>query len=575
MSDAWKLITFVLKISRGVPGVRLRTLTAIGSGLLCGMIYPGLIAIVSASLYRHDRGLLWGFLALCVLGPTTRLASQLLFDSVGTRAIFELRLQLCREILATPLQELEAIGAPRLLASLADDVTSITTALTQLPMLSMQTAVIVAASVYMLWLSPSLFLVVLGGLVLTLATYRLPLLRRGRYFARLRAETDAMFAHFRDLIYGAKELKLHRRRRQAFVATDLIPTGEAMSRSMFVGNSVFTAANAWSNLLFFTVLGVIVFGLGGRAPMTVLAGYTLALVYLKPPLEVIVLSLPILERATTAAAAIETLGLRLAPPPAGAGSWAGEGGAAWRTLELKGIVHTYQVAGEESAFTVGPIDLTLTPGETVFLIGGNGSGKTTLAKMLTGLYAPESGEVRLDGVPVTGENRDEYRQRFAAVFSDFFLFQRLAGREGEDTGGTAADYLARLQLDGKVRIEDGAFSTVDLSQGQRKRLALIAACLEDRPIHLFDEWAADQDPQFKAVFYREILPGLKAQGKTVVVISHDDHYYGEADRLIKLTNGRIEWERLPGAPAGPGGATPHSVFKETMGSTREAWRAGT
>src|SRR5262249_16162903 len=155
------------------------------------------------------------------------------------------------------------------------------------------------------------------------------------------------------------------------------------------------------------------------------------------------------------------------------------------------------------------------------LTGGNGSGKTSLAKIVTGLYSPESGEVRLDGIPVTDETRDDYRQMFATVFSDFFLFDRLAG-EGD---GATAGLLAQLHLDGKVRIENGAFCTTDLSQGQRKRLALIAAILEDRPIYLFDEWAAYQDPQFKAIFYREILPGLKAQGKTAVVISHDDRYY--------------------------------------------------
>ena len=579
MFEAWKLVSFLLRITRGVPGTRFRTLAAIAAGLLCGMIYPGLIALINASLNRtFDRTLFLGFVGLCILGPTTRLLAQTLFDSVGTRAIFELRLELCRRVLATPLRNLEEIGSHRLLASLSDDVTAITTALTQLPMLSMQIAVVLAGFAYMLWLSPSLFLLVLGGAALIAASFRLPVFRTRRSFERLRRETDAMFAHFRDLIYGSKELKLHRGRREAFVAADLIPTGEAMRRSQLVGNSVYTAANAWGNLLFFAVLGTLLFGVAGPDPdMKVLAGYTLALFYLKIPLEVLVLSLPILGRAATATAAIERLGLELAPLQAGseAAGTEADGGAAWRTVELVDVQHTYRVEGEEDAFTLGPVHLTLTPGEIVFLIGGNGSGKTTLAKILTGLYAPEQGEIRLDGVPVTDASRDDYRQRFAAIFSDFFLFQRLAGNEGEDAGSLAAEYLLRLQLDGKVRIEDGAFSTVDLSQGQRKRLALIAAALEDRPIYLFDEWAADQDPQFKEVFYREILPGLKARGKTVIAISHDDRYYAVADRCIKLSDGRVEWERLRDEIPGPETALRHSYFNDTMGSTREARRAGT
>jgi putative ATP-binding cassette transporter len=579
MLQAWKLVSFLLQITRSVPWARFRTLAAIATGLLCGVVYPGLIALITASLNRpFDRALFLGFAGLCILGPTTRLLSQTLFDSVGTRAIFELRLELARKILATPLRNLEEIGAHRLLASLSDDVTAITTALTQLPMLSMQIAVVVTAFAYMLWLSPSLFLLVLGGCALIAASFRLPVFRTRRYFERLRRETDAMFAHFRDLIYGSKELKLHRLRRESFVTADLIPTGESMRRSELIGNSVYTAANTWGNLLFFSVLGAVLFGFAGPEPdLQVLTGYTLALLYLKVPLEVVVLSLPVLSRAATASASLERLGAHLASPGGGAADPAkgAEKELAWRTLELVDVRHSYRVEGEEDAFTLGPIRLTLTPGEIVFLIGGNGSGKTTLAKILTGLYAPEQGEIRVDGIPVTDANRDDYRQMFAAVFADFFLFQRLAGGEGEDAGSMAAEYLLRLQLDRKVRVENGAFSTLDLSQGQRKRLALIAAALEDRPIYLFDEWAADQDPQFKEVFYREILPGLKARGKTVVAITHDDRYFAVADRCIKLSDGRVEWERLRGEGSGSEAAPRHSYFNETMGSTREARRAGT
>jgi putative ATP-binding cassette transporter len=67
----------------------------------------------------------------------------------------------------------------------------------------------------------------------------------------------------------------------------------------------------------------------------------------------------------------------------------------------------------------------------------------------------------------------------------------------------------------------------------------MAAYLEDRPVYLFDEWAADQDPLFKEMFYREFLPELKSRGKTVIVITHDDRYFPVADRIIKLENGQV------------------------------------
>lgn len=152
---------------------------------------------------------------------------------------------------------------------------------------------------------------------------------------------------------------------------------------------------------------------------------------------------------------------------------------------------------------------------------------------------PEQGEIRLGEQCITDANREGYRQQFSAVFSDFYLFDSLLGFHGKELDAEARAYLARLQLDHKVRIENGEFSTLDLSQGQRKRLALLVAYLEDRPFYLFDEWAADQDPVFKKIFYTEILPALKAKDKTVVVISHDDNYFHVADRCLKIEDGTL------------------------------------
>ena len=191
---------------------------------------------------------------------------------------------------------------------------------------------------------------------------------------------------------------------------------------------------------------------------------------------------------------------------------------------------------------LGPVDLMLEQGELVFVVGGNGSGKTTLSMLLLGLYAPESGCVVLNGVEVDDDNREQYRQHFAAVFADFHLFEHLLGDDSADAEQRTAEatrYVKALGLGHKVSIVDDRFSTVDLSTGQRKRLALVSAYLDDKPFYLFDEWAADQDPTFKRVFYMELLPELKARGKTVIVITHDDAYFQQADRVLKVENGRL------------------------------------
>jgi putative ATP-binding cassette transporter len=188
---------------------------------------------------------------------------------------------------------------------------------------------------------------------------------------------------------------------------------------------------------------------------------------------------------------------------------------------------------------LGPINLVFQPGEIVFVIGGNGSGKTTFIKLLTGLYAPEGGTIFLDGKAIAVDVKDEFRQHFSVVFSDFFLFEQLLGLAAPALDDQARQYLSQLKLANKVQIENGKLSTIELSQGQRKRLALLTAYLEDRPIYVFDEWAADQDPYFKNIFYMQLLHELKSRGKTVFVISHDDRYYHLADRIIKLEDGQL------------------------------------
>jgi len=259
------------------------------------------------------------------------------------------------------------------------------------------------------------------------------------------------------------------------------------------------------------------------------------------PMHLILSTIPSFASAAVAMQKVEKLGLTLHESDGSDElSRPVQAASSFKSLELVGVTHTYHREGEAGGFLLGPIDLTLEPGELLVITGGNGSGKTTLAKLLLSLYTPEEGQIYLDGKLVTDETREQYRQLFSAVFSDFYLFDSLFGLDSVHLDASAKKYLAQLQLDHKVKVEDGALSTIDLSQGQRKRLALLTAYLEDRPIYLFDEWAADQDPLFKEIFYHELLPELKAKKKALIVISHDDRYYHVADRVIKLDYGKLQ-----------------------------------
>lgn len=207
-------------------------------------------------------------------------------------------------------------------------------------------------------------------------------------------------------------------------------------------------------------------------------------------------------------------------------------------------------SNDESGFRLGPLDLVFEPGQITFIVGGNGSGKSTLAKLITGLYVPQTGALSLNGEPIDHENIEWFRQNSSAIFTDFHLFEEYLGFDRPGLDGEVRRYLEELQIAHKVTVRDGRLSTIDLSQGQRKRLALLTALLEDRQIYVFDEWAADQEPKFRDVFYQEILTELKQRGKTVIVITHDDRYFHHADQLIKLDFGRVVEATRTGEPTG-------------------------
>jgi len=410
----------------------------------------------------------------------------------------------------------------------------------------MQIAVVMGSLGYMAWLSPKTFLLVFGFIIVGGTIFQLAIGKGFRYLKESREQQDALMKHFQTMLDGAKELKLHLRRRKAFLTQVFQPSAEAFRRSNFTGNLIYAATGSFGyQLIFFILLGLLIFFMPTVTTISAktLTGFTLALFYMLIPMGDIITLFPTIARANIAMDKINSLGLSLTAPKLEEDSTPPAPAVSLRKLELLDITHSYHRESENKNFTLGPIDVAFRPGELVFLVGGNGSGKTTLAKLICGLYTPESGEIRLNNEPVTDQTRDTYRQLFSVVFSDFYLFENLLGLAAKELDAKAEDYIAKLHLNHKVQVTDGVFSTIELSQGQRKRLALLTAFLEDRPFYIFDEWAADQDPFFREVFYLQLLPELKAKGKTVLVISHDDRYYCLGDRIIKLDYGKTEFDR--------------------------------
>lgn len=541
------LITFLLRSSR------LMILLSILVGIVSGISSAALIALIHRALSLEAAtaaGLVWGFIGLGLVRFVSGVASEVFLIYLAQNAVFKLRLQLSRRILATSLRQLEELDSHRLLASLIDDVTSISVALINVPVLCINAVVILGCLIYLGWLSWTVLLAVLYLMAFGIITYQL-VSAKGLHHLRLaREHWDQLVSHFHGLIEGTKELKLHRRRRAAFLTELLEQTVARLRRHNIAGMSIYVMAGSWGNLLFFVLVGLLLFSLPDLRDFDrqTLTGYVLVLLYMMAPLSMTLNVLPQLARANVGLKKLEALGLTLAAHATDEPSSQFDvPSRQWSRLEMVQVTHSYRREQDESSFVLGPIDLSFRPGELIFLIGGNGSGKTTLAKLLTGLYAPESGEIYLDGQLINEEKREAYRQHFSAIFTDFYLFESLLGLDCPELDAAAQQYLEKLQLSHKVQVTGGQFSTTALSHGQRKRLALLAAYLEDRPFYIFDEWAADQDPHFKEIFYESLLPELKSRGKTVLVLSHDEKYYHVADRIIKLDYGKLVSSQAVGA----------------------------
>jgi putative pyoverdin transport system ATP-binding/permease protein len=535
------LIEFLLKAAW------MSVVAAAITGSISGMGSAASIALINRSISQitpvHPQApaeLLWGFLGLVIVVLITNLISQFLLVQLAQDAIYKLRLRISGWILASPLRHLEELGANRLLTTLTEDIQAISSAVFSVPTLCVNAAIIMASLVYLGWLSMWVLLGTLSFMALSISLVQVLINQAIRLFTAAREENDSLMQHFQAITNGIKELKLHSQRREDFLQEDLQTTAGALRNYRIGSQRAIALSSGVGELSFFVLLGLLVYGLPQIQTVSaeLLSGYVLTISYLMRPIGNTLAILPTLSQAGVALRKIDTLGLSLASR-AETLARTNTKPQAFKQIDIRQATHSYQLAGAENTFTLGPIDLTLYPGELVFIVGGNGSGKSTLAKLLTGLYVPDTGEIWLDDTLVDDRQRELYRQLFSTVFADFYLFDRMVGLRLADVDAQAKTYLDQLQLSHKVAVQDGKLSTTALSQGQRKRLALLTAYLEDRPIYLFDEWAADQDPFFREIFYQQLLPELKQRGKAILVISHDDRYFHLADRLLKLDYGKI------------------------------------
>lgn len=558
-------MSLIGEFSRIAPN---RVFAAIVLGAAAGMSYALLIPLVLAALqeppeglhYREEQvSLLLGlevssprlaitFFATCLLILVARVVSQTILTRVSMELTTSLRMRLYQRILDTPYEAIERIGSARLSLTLLEDVKRIVMGAQTLPDLMVGAVTVLGVLTLMLFVNTEVFVFVLQALVVAVITYQVPMLLVERRLRAARLVYDQLSRSIRGLIYGIKELKLSQSKQRSYLESVLGRQEEELQNSQYQATSIMSAVNAYGDMLGFIVIGILAFlfvNYHSLSPDELIVTI-MSLLYLAGPIALITNSVPALLAARVSYKNVQRLFGDLPGSAQAAKLHNGCDAPNWNCVRLSDVTYQRDADAHRDGFVIGPINMTVRRGEVTFIAGGNGSGKSTLAKIITLLYRPTSGTVHY-GDEITSEvSSNPYRHGISTIFTDYHLFDQVLDRPSPDRLAVVERHIARLGLDRQVAVGATGFSTVELSDGQRKRLALAIALLDDSQLYLFDEWAADQDAEFKHHFYTQVLPELRAQGKAVVVISHDDRYFSAADRIYHMEQGLIVRQEVRG-----------------------------
>ncbi|MEW6367699.1 MAG: cyclic peptide export ABC transporter [Acidobacteriota bacterium] len=522
--ESWKLVLYMALLS------------GIANGVLLGVINAGALAASSDS--TSLRLLLLFAIAMTVFVMAKKMA---LVRSTITveRLVKRLRIRVSDKIRKCKYVLLESLGRGDLYTKISQDTNFISQASHVIINAAQEAVVVVFCLVYIATLSFAACFVTVISILLAVYIYyyhQRALLADLKEWTRREAVMLDSLGH---LVDGFKEVKVNRKRSDSlfdsikFIAADA-ETLRSKTGIRFVTDVMF------AQVFFYLLIATIIFLLPRLVPTyaDVVIRTTAAILFIIGPLEAVVSAAPILSRANVALDNLYKLEDLLDTAQEDGEPVMAEGFSGFREIHVRSLVFSYLDPAGVPTFTIGPITFSLPRGQMLFIVGGNGTGKSTFLKLLTGLYYPRQGLIRVDDQEIHPGNLAAYRDLFSPIYSDFHLFDRLYGLEDIEESKVTA-LLSEMELEGKTEYLHGKFSTQNLSSGQRRRLALIVSLLEDKDVYVFDEWAADQDQRFRRHFYEVILRDLKSRGKTVVVITHDDRYWSTADRLIKMDYGEM------------------------------------
>ena len=503
------------------------------------------LLIVNTVARSPESATVWTFLsfmlALAAFVVMARLTTHRTNEAIEN-SLHQLKTRLIEKIEHTGLERLERIGAAEIRDRITENVVVISNSASQVGGILQSVSIFLFSGLYLAWVSLPVFLLL--GLLQVGAVY---FAWRGQqiihYYLSEQAGTRLAFLdRLLDLLKGAKELRFNRQRSRA-VLEDFEQTAIALQDVSSKTNLVFEGNMLSITTSLYFLLAVIVFVLPDlfSLPADKLSALVAAILFVWGSVQSGLSGSLSYSQASQALLQIQKLEQKLDSVGSERQELIAEH-ITWPVpfgrIEARGLEYEYSSADDDKGFHIGPIDLTIEPGELVFIVGGNGAGKSTFMKALTGLYPLTRGSLKVGGVEVQPDNVAAYREMITTIFSDFHLFSKLYGLLDVEPSAVRA-LLEQMELEHKTSFAAGHFTRRNLSTGQRKRLAMVVALLEDRPLLVLDEWAADQDPEFRKYFYEKLLQSLKQQGKTILAVSHDDRYFHCADRIVTLEYGRI------------------------------------
>ncbi len=535
-----------------------------------GFLHGLLVVLINVASESLSKGAVATFpyfamFLLCIGGYTymLRMASRVVIERMGGW-IYKTQKRVAGQLMEASLNDVERMEKTRVYKSLIENTDLLMDTTRLLVMAGSGLVMVVVSMAFIFTISRSAFVVTV---VITSGAAYLYSRKQGvinEYTTRLKKMESRFLEFLNHILLGLKELKVHRGRRDDLFNRHMTWVNRAAKRTKVTAERLTVENAIFAETFLLVLIASVVFLLPRFSVMdtdTVLI-LSMAILYALGPLGQVISAVPMLYKADWAVRDIGELGDTLEAyneakdfdPYNRLAKKDGE----FASITLEDAFFTYPAVSSNShGFSLGPMNFTLNKGELIFLVGGNGSGKSTFLKLLTGLYAPGKGRILVDNTPVDSANRDSYRELFSVLFADFHLFDRLYGLRGADKDAVD-DLLEKMDIADKTGIRHGRFTTLDLSSGQKKRLALTVCLLEDKPVYILDEVAADLDPVFRKHFYETVLPELKAKGKTIVAVSHDDRYYHVADRVVKMDYGSIETITVPHA----GGAKGHDAAED-------------